>query len=198
MPESHIKSCQAISSWQDDQVHTADLKQEAPCLGRDISLPPPGPGDISSSNSDESAVKSVTMSGYPPSQQQATAPAKEHFKSVSALDLEKDASNTGMTPGSGTSLSEKSNDDVVSVLDFPPAEPHEVPLSDAHKIALVLVACLAQFLNLGGMNQTVAPVMLLADKFHIHDYGTLSWFSAAYSMTAGTFILPAGTLLQLH
>lgn len=65
-------------------------------------------------------------------------------------------------------------------------------MSLLRKIALVLVACSAQFLNLGGMNQTVAPVMVLADYFQIRDYGTLSWFSAAYSMTVGTFILPAG------
>jgi hypothetical protein len=55
-----------------------------------------------------------------------------------------------------------------------------------------MIVCSAQFLLLGGMNQTVAPVMILAEHFHIHDYGTLSWFSAAYSMTVGTFILPAG------
>lgn len=65
-------------------------------------------------------------------------------------------------------------------------------MSLLRKIALVLVACSAQFLNLGGMNQTVAPVMVLADYFQIRDYGTLSWFSAAYSMSVGTFILPAG------
>lgn len=67
-----------------------------------------------------------------------------------------------------------------------------VSMSLLRKVALVLVACSAQFLNLGGMNQTVAPVMVLADYFQIRDYGTLSWFSAAYSMTVGTFILPAG------
>lgn len=52
--------------------------------------------------------------------------------------------------------------------------------------------CLAQFLSLAAMNHTVAPLMILAEYFDIHDYGKLSWFSAAYSMTVGTFILPAG------
>jgi hypothetical protein len=68
----------------------------------------------------------------------------------------------------------------------------EEPLSLPHQIALVSICCLAQFLNLAGMNQTVAPVMILSDYFDIRDYGTLSWFSAAYSMSVGTFILPAG------
>jgi len=54
------------------------------------------------------------------------------------------------------------------------------------------VLCLAQFLSLAAMNHTVAPLMILAEYFDIHDYGKLSWFSAAYSMTVGTFILPAG------
>ena len=65
-------------------------------------------------------------------------------------------------------------------------------LSRLHTIAFVIVTCCAQFLSLGGMNQTVAPVMILAKYFDIADYGTLSWFSAAYSLTVGTFILPAG------
>ena len=66
------------------------------------------------------------------------------------------------------------------------------PLSTVHSVALVAICCLAQFLNLAGMNQTVASVMILSDYFDIRDYGTLSWFSAAYSMSVGTFILPAG------
>lgn len=69
-------------------------------------------------------------------------------------------------------------------------------LSRPQQYALIAVCCLAQFLNLGGMNQTVAPVMILADYFDIRDYGTLSWFSAAYSMSVGTFILPAGKKLK--
>ena len=66
-----------------------------------------------------------------------------------------------------------------------------------HEVAFILVLCLAQFLSLAAMNQTVAPLLILAEYFDIHDYGNLSWFSAAYSMTVGTFILPAGTLHTL-
>jgi len=61
-----------------------------------------------------------------------------------------------------------------------------------HEAVFVLVLCLAQFLSLVAMNQTVAPMLILAEYFRIGDYGNLSWFSAAYSMTVGTFILPAG------
>jgi hypothetical protein len=61
-----------------------------------------------------------------------------------------------------------------------------------NEVIFVMLLCSAQFINLAAMNQTVAPLMILAKFFNIHDYGNLSWFSAAYSMTVGTFILPAG------
>ncbi|KAK3334142.1 MFS general substrate transporter [Cercophora scortea] len=67
-----------------------------------------------------------------------------------------------------------------------------------HEAGFVFVLCLAQFLSLAAMNQTVAPVLILAEYFDIHDYGNLSWFSAAYSMTVGAFILPAGRLGDIH
>ncbi|KAK0622500.1 major facilitator superfamily-domain-containing protein [Immersiella caudata] len=67
-----------------------------------------------------------------------------------------------------------------------------------HEAIFVFVLSLAQFLSLAAMNQTVAPLMILCEFFDIHDYGNLSWFSAAYSMTAGTFILPAGRLGDIY
>ena len=81
----------------------------------------------------------------------------------------------------------------------PPAHSAEAPepsnMSRLHTIAFVIVTCCAQFLSMSGMFQTVAPMMILANYFDISDYGTLSWFSAAYSLTVGTFILPAGETL---
>ncbi len=59
-------------------------------------------------------------------------------------------------------------------------------------VAFIGLLCQAQLLNLMAMNQTVTPVLLLGLYFDINDYGTLSWMSAAYSMTVGTFLLPAG------
>ncbi|KAK0623699.1 hypothetical protein B0T14DRAFT_565029 [Immersiella caudata] len=59
-----------------------------------------------------------------------------------------------------------------------------------HGALVVFVLCLGQFLSLAGMIQTVSPLLILAEYFDTHDYGDLSWFSAAYSMTVGTLILP--------
>ncbi|KAF2189035.1 MFS general substrate transporter [Zopfia rhizophila CBS 207.26] len=71
-------------------------------------------------------------------------------------------------------------------------------MSKLHESAFIFITCLAQFLSLGALNQTVAPVMVLAGYFHIEDYGTLSWFSASFSMSVGTFILPAGRLGDMY
>ncbi len=54
-------------------------------------------------------------------------------------------------------------------------------------LAFIGLLCQAQLLNLTAMNQTVTPVLLLGEYFYIGDYGTLSWMSAAYSMTVGDF-----------
>lgn len=121
------------------------------------------------------------------------------------VDMEKQDTATQhveRSPGSLTpsTIKDRSISDVTLPLPDLPLSKQAASMSLVRKVALVVVACLAQFLNLGGMNQTVAPVMVLADYFHIVDYGTLSWFSAAYSMTVGTFILPAGkprTLLHI-
>ncbi|KAK3334404.1 MFS general substrate transporter [Neurospora tetraspora] len=79
-----------------------------------------------------------------------------------------------------------------------PQQRKHTGLSSVHEVVFVFVLCLAQFLSLAAMNQTVAPMLILAKYFDIHDYGNLSWFSAAYSMTVGTFILPAGRLGDIH
>lgn len=65
-------------------------------------------------------------------------------------------------------------------------------LSTSQLVTFISITCVSQVLSLSAMNQTVAPVMILARYFRVHDYGELSWFSAAYSMSVGTFILPAG------
>jgi MFS family permease len=100
-----------------------------------------------------------------------------------------------MDGATGSSQSVSRDEKLPSTSGTPVAE---APLSLSHQIALISICCLAQFLNLAGMNQTVAPVMILSDYFDIRDYGTLSWFSAAYSMSVGTFILPAGEKASVH
>jgi hypothetical protein len=131
---------------------------------------------------------------YPPSIVSRPTTRK---KSIATSIVESD---TDFSHRFSTYSAKSISEDLLHEATVPPAEnpPATAPeasqsgMSLIHQIAFIAVACLAQFLSLGGMNQTVAPVMVLAKYFNINDYGTLSWFSAAYSMSVGTFILPAG------
>lgn len=70
-------------------------------------------------------------------------------------------------------------------------------MSRSQEITFIFITCAAQFLSLSALNQTVAPVITLAHYYHVDNYGDLSWFSAAFSMAVGTFILPAGKFVSL-
>lgn len=70
-------------------------------------------------------------------------------------------------------------------------------LSPAHEIWLIFMICMAQFLSLAGLAQTIAPLGIIGRSFDVIDEGELSWYPAAFSLTLGTFILPAGRLVRL-
>jgi hypothetical protein len=140
-----------------------------------------------------------TWTGYQSSETFWTDTAVERSRTSSVADYDIDSKCGKSVATSVRDL--HTNHSGLSQMDIadekgPPVPPMsstgEPSLSFPHQIAMVVICCLAQFLNLAGMNQTVAPVMILSQYFDIRDYGTLSWFSAAYSMSVGTFILPAG------
>lgn len=76
-------------------------------------------------------------------------------------------------------------------------DPHTVgpAFSPAHEILLIFMICMAQFLSLAGLAQTIAPLGIIGRSFGVVDEGELSWYPAAFSLTLGTFILPAGRLV---
>jgi hypothetical protein len=74
----------------------------------------------------------------------------------------------------------------------PPPQP-ELHMSRIHEIAFVINVCLAQFLSLGGLSQTIAPGFIIGTHLGA-DYAKLSLATAAYGMALGTLILPAGRL----
>ena len=78
----------------------------------------------------------------------------------------------------------------------PPVNPASIfaTSSRPHELAFILLVCIAQFLALAGLSQTVAPQSLVGAAFNVTDIGTISWFTAAFSLTVGTFILPAGRI----
>ncbi|KAF2814062.1 major facilitator superfamily MFS-1 [Mytilinidion resinicola] len=90
-----------------------------------------------------------------------------------------------------------------SVAESPPPPPpetynHEIFFSRLHEYAFIFNVCLAQLFSLSSLAMTVAPLPIVADYFDNHDPGQLSWFTAAYSLTVGTFILPAGRLGDMY
>jgi MFS family permease len=57
----------------------------------------------------------------------------------------------------------------------------------------VATVCLAHFLTQAGLSQSVAPLPFIASSFTAPDHKPSSaWYSAAYSLAVGTFILPSG------
>lgn len=81
----------------------------------------------------------------------------------------------------------------------PPKRPSSRPhgLSVAQEILFVLVICLAQVLMLAGISQALVPGHIIGLSFHDTTPGALAWYTAAYGLTAGTFVLPAGRLGDL-
>ncbi|EOD48197.1 hypothetical protein UCRNP2_5054 [Neofusicoccum parvum UCRNP2] len=71
-------------------------------------------------------------------------------------------------------------------------------MSSAHEALFVLVVSSAQLLTQAGMAQSMAPLQIMAKDFDDPSPGQLSWFTAAYSLTVGTFILIAGRLGDMY
>lgn len=83
------------------------------------------------------------------------------------------------------------------------APPKAVPLpgqdsglSPWHERAFVLTICLAQLFSLAGLAQSFAPLPLIAKDLNVSNPGEMAWLTASYSMTLGSFILPAGRLVR--
>ncbi|CAG8976822.1 hypothetical protein HYALB_00009086 [Hymenoscyphus albidus] len=74
----------------------------------------------------------------------------------------------------------------------------EYPQTPYHEFGFVAVICMAQFMTQSGLAQVIAPLHLIGASFDAQVPGQLSWFPAAYSLTVGTFILPAGRLGDLY
>lgn len=79
--------------------------------------------------------------------------------------------------------------------DEPAAKP---PFPPAREAAFVFTICMGQFLALAGLAQSIAPLPILGDSFGVDDEALLSWYPAAFSLTVGTFILPAGRLGDMY
>lgn len=71
-------------------------------------------------------------------------------------------------------------------------------LSLLREVSLITVVCASQFVALAGLAQSIAPLRKIGQSLKTSDVGELSWFPAAFSLTVGCFILPAGRWGDLY
>jgi hypothetical protein len=74
----------------------------------------------------------------------------------------------------------------------PPPGPPAPTWSKYHEWLFIATVCSAQFLSLASLAQTISPLLIIGNDLNVQNPGQLAWFTASYSMTLGTFIIPAG------
>jgi MFS family permease len=74
----------------------------------------------------------------------------------------------------------------------------EHPSNPLLEFGFVAVLSMSQLMTQACLAQVIAPLHIIGDSFGTQNPGQLSWFPAAYSLTVGTFILPAGRLGDLY
>lgn len=71
-------------------------------------------------------------------------------------------------------------------------------ISTMRKLAMVFLIIMTQLLTQASLSQSIVPYHYIARSFSIeNDPGEVSWMSAAFSLTVGTFILVAGRIGDL-
>lgn len=124
----------------------------------------------------------------------ATSPSAFHKPPTREESLTKkdpavlETNPTTMSPPSSIQLDEK---DALPEEDCPVA-----PFSPSREVLFILVICMAQFLSLAGLAQSIAPLEITGRSFGVTSEAALSWYPASFSLTYGTFILPAGRLVS--
>ncbi|THY73214.1 hypothetical protein D6C86_06150 [Aureobasidium pullulans] len=106
------------------------------------------------------------------------------------------ASDEAITPINREPRVEKSDPTAVPPV---PETPPKAKIN-ARELLFIITVCMAQFLTLGGLGQSVAPLFIIGKDLGVAptDLGTMSWYTAAFSLTVGAFILPAGRLGDMY
>lgn len=74
----------------------------------------------------------------------------------------------------------------------PPNRPYG--FSATREVFFVAIIILAQVLMLAGLAQALIPQHIIGASFPDTNAGSLAWYSAAYGLTSGSFVLPSGRL----
>ena len=79
------------------------------------------------------------------------------------------------------------------------ASPNHDEISFLREIGFLFLMCLSQLLTQAGVAQTMNTATQISDTFNVSDKpGEISWFSASFSLTVGTFILISGRLGDMY
>lgn len=78
------------------------------------------------------------------------------------------------------------------------AQDEHSPPRGYHQVVVVIILCMSHLLTQAGLGQAIAPLYIIADDLNPRSPGELRWYAAAYSLTAGTFILIAGRLGDMY
>ncbi|CAK4030753.1 MFS general substrate transporter [Lecanosticta acicola] len=106
------------------------------------------------------------------------------------IDVDEDKIESGNgTPaarddGAAKTGQQHSEDDIPLYMTFSPA----------HEFVFVCLLCCTQLLTQAALGQTLVPLHIIGESLGTSDPAQLSWMAAAYSLTVGTFVLPAGRL----
>lgn len=80
-----------------------------------------------------------------------------------------------------------------------PIQSRIAAMTPLQEVAFVATICLCHFLTQAGLAQSIAPLSIIAKSFTTPTHApSPSWYSAAYSLTVGTFILPSGRLGDVY
>ncbi|KAK5000185.1 hypothetical protein LTR66_000907 [Elasticomyces elasticus] len=75
-----------------------------------------------------------------------------------------------------------------------PLPPQQIRLGTLPEVMFIGVVVISNFMALAALGQAISPVHIIAGSFGVNNPGEEAWFSAAYSLTLGTFILISGRL----
>ncbi|CUM62587.1 uncharacterized protein PRCAT00000139001 [Priceomyces carsonii] len=85
-----------------------------------------------------------------------------------------------------------------TTLHIPPIPPPE-DITLQREVLFVACVCLSQLLTQAGVAQTMNPGVAIGKQFGVeNNEGEVSWFSAAFSFTVGTFILVSGRFGDMY
>ncbi|KIW88607.1 uncharacterized protein Z519_10653 [Cladophialophora bantiana CBS 173.52] len=113
-------------------------------------------------------------------------------------DLDLTRHDTVTTTRTGRTVTLDQHHSLTNTVSRVPTATKPPSFSLAHEILFIAVISSAQLLTQSALAQSIAPLHVIGRSFNTTNPGQLSWLAAGYSLTVGTFILPAGRWGDLY